>query len=353
MNTIKTIIYYPTIKLPQDTWLKQTLLYWDQVATIVPIRFHTEESYNRVKLLFKDPAIKYLVDENAYRTIWADRAFMRNHDEHRKMVEEFYNIINSPEYISFIGPNDKWKIDSEIFADKILNDTLEYLKEKKLAKENNYRYFIERKTALLYMSLLAKYLADIETPLATPATDMECYRDFIYFPTNVSRANHCLGLILNNMFPIPKIDVSLKDIIKFKKRRKLELLKFREVIWQFENDLGKSANNVEAYEVCIKFQNRIKIEMAELNQILTDSKISTVLGTLKSLIDLKSPALWTTAATLSGKEIVNLPTNIMWTGVVTFGIIQVGAHLINERNKNRAAMRNSAFSYLYHVNKNL
>lgn len=353
MATIKTIIYYPTIKLPQNTWLKQTLLYWDQVATIVPLRFHTEKSCNRENLLFKDPTIKYLVDENAYRAIWADRAFMYNHDEHRKMVEEFFNIINSPEYISFIGPNDKWKIDSEIFADKILNDTLEHLKEKKLAKENNYRYFLERKTALLYMSLLAKYLADIESTLTTPATDIECYRDFIYFPPNVIKKKHCFGLILNKILPIPNRNVSLKDIIEFKKRRKLELLKFHEVIWQFEKDLAKSADSTEALEICIHFANRIKIEIEELNQVLSDSRISTTLGTLKSLIDLKSPALWSTVGALSGKEIVNLPTNIMWAGVAVFGAIQVGKHLIDERNKKRATIRDSAFSYLYHINKNL
>lgn len=294
MDTARTILYYPTINLPNGDWLKQTLLYWDQVATIVPMRFHIKESWDGEALLFKDPTLKYLVDENAYKTIWADRAFFDRHNEHRKMVEEFYAIIESPEYIKFLGPKDNWKIDSEIFADKILADTLDYLQVKGLARDDEdcEEYFLERKTALLYMSLLAKYLADIESPLTIPATDVEAYRDFIYFPKNVSRTNNCLSLILDNMFPIPKANVSIRDIIEFKKQRKLELSKFHEAIWQFEKDLAKST-------------------------------------------------------------MVNVPTCITWAGVAVVGAIQIGAHIIDERTKNRAAIRKTAFSYLYYVKKDL
>jgi hypothetical protein len=355
MNTMRTILYYPAIAIPQGDWLKQTLLYWDQVASIVPARFHTEVSENGGRLLLEDPTIKYLIDENAYRTIWADRAFFRAHPEHRKMVEEFNNIVDSQEFINFLGPSNNWKLDSKIFADKILADSIEFLQERKLVRieDDGFEYFLERKTALLYMSLLAKYLADLEVCLTIPATDVECYRDFMYFPANVSRNSNCLSLILKNMLLIPRNDVSLEDIIKFKKRRKLELLKFHEVIWQFEKELAESDNEKEAYEVCMRFSARIKIEMAELNEILDDARIATVFGTLKSLIDLKSPALWSTLGALSGKEIIDLPTSVMWAGAGVAGAVQVGAHLIDERNKKRAAMRNSAFSYLYYASKDL
>ena len=34
----KQILYYPTIEIPDVAWLKNALLYWDEVSTIVPSR---------------------------------------------------------------------------------------------------------------------------------------------------------------------------------------------------------------------------------------------------------------------------------------------------------------------------
>jgi hypothetical protein len=32
----RTVLYYPTISIPDDWWLRQALFYFDQVASIVP-----------------------------------------------------------------------------------------------------------------------------------------------------------------------------------------------------------------------------------------------------------------------------------------------------------------------------
>lgn len=354
VNTSRTILYYPTIALPDEAWLKQILLYWDQVATIVPARFHAEESYSRGNTLFKNSTMKYLLDENVYRTIWADRAFFRNHLEHHKMVEEFYEVVDSQEYKNFVGPQEDWQVDAKIFTDKILADTVDFLVERKLAKtKESFEYYVERKTALLYMSFLAKYLADIEAPLTIPATNIEFYRNFIYFQQNIGKKFACLSLILKDILPIPRQDVTLQKIMTFKKQRKLELQQFQEVIWKFEKDLGVSNSEDEVLENCIRFHNRIELEMQKLSDLFKDSKISVILGSLKSLIDLKSPTLWLTGAALGGNNIVKLATPFTWVGVGVAGAIQVSSFLVDERNKKRAIVRDSAFSYLYHVNEEL
>jgi hypothetical protein len=35
----RAILYYPTITLPPGGWLRQAILYWDQVGSIVPMRY--------------------------------------------------------------------------------------------------------------------------------------------------------------------------------------------------------------------------------------------------------------------------------------------------------------------------
>lgn len=37
-------LYYPTMNVPESPWLMRTLLYWDQVASIVPESMQSEVS---------------------------------------------------------------------------------------------------------------------------------------------------------------------------------------------------------------------------------------------------------------------------------------------------------------------
>ena len=35
-NILRTILYYPTIIIPHGNWLRQAIMFWDEVASIVP-----------------------------------------------------------------------------------------------------------------------------------------------------------------------------------------------------------------------------------------------------------------------------------------------------------------------------
>ena len=34
-----TILYYPTISIPSNQWLRHALLYWDEIGSIIPRRY--------------------------------------------------------------------------------------------------------------------------------------------------------------------------------------------------------------------------------------------------------------------------------------------------------------------------
>lgn len=73
-------------------------------------------------------------------------------------------------------------------------------------------------------------------------------------------------------------------------------------------------------------------------------------GSLKTLFSIKSPALLGAFVVTYGivPKIAELPIELTIAGLGTTGLIQIGYHLIDKRNKKRAILRDSPFSYLYH-----
>ena len=55
----QTILYYPTINIPNENWLKNALLYWDNISSIVPY----EDYYNL------SPHLLYLQSCEIYKPI--------------------------------------------------------------------------------------------------------------------------------------------------------------------------------------------------------------------------------------------------------------------------------------------
>jgi hypothetical protein len=55
----RAILYYPTIDVPTGDWLRQALLYWDEVGSIVPEQWEHSHHYR--------DDIRYLKDEGQFR----------------------------------------------------------------------------------------------------------------------------------------------------------------------------------------------------------------------------------------------------------------------------------------------
>ena len=232
-----------------------------------------------------------------------------------------------------------------------------YLTEKGLAKRSKHReedlywYLFERRTALLYMSLLAKYLADIDPQSTIPSTDTEDYRNLVYLAKAKTQGFACADILYKNILPVPREGVSLTDIIKLKHRRRTELLRFRAIVDEFEKDLASAESKAEVRDVAVRFTESLERGVAELTQILSDARISTVVSSLRSLVNIKSPTSWSTVGILVGKatRIADLPIEWIIAGLGIVGAIEIGCHLVDSRNEQRAKLRESAFSYLYYT----
>jgi len=353
----RNILFYPTIDIPNETWLRNAIIYWDELSSITPMisRDIPVKSFSG--------NIQYLKDEGIYRPINPNILLnSSNLTSIESFKTEFTDIIDSRDFQRIRVPNERFsnihreKIetpDSEIHQDKVSYGLLQILENRGLIKNETIDsewINVDSKTALLYMSLLAKYIAEIDKEATTIGTDNYTYEK-LNFTKNRNDNISFLNTGLNNVLPTPVSNVPFEKIIKFKNKRKNELLKFRNEITKFENSLSKSESIKEMKHHMVEFSERIEIEVNELNKIFKDSKILTIANSLKSLISIKSPTLLVSLAVYAGKasQIANLPIDNTIIGLAVMGSIELGHSYINSRNTRLTTERDSSFSYLYHA----
>ena len=223
-NEIKrTILYYPTISVPNGDWLRQALLFWDEVSSIVP------ESWDGIPLIPYTPEIEYLKREGQFRPIHPESLLGQTDGWKQKeeLHAEVESIVRRPSYIKGLGHKKKWRLEAPIHPNKVSDGVFDILRKKGLAKESNSRWLLfENKTGLLYMAILAKYLADTDTQQTITGTDRMEYERLIYDPSGGEGEFSCLDIRFRKSLPIPRDDIPLSDIIDFKIKRRTDLLHF-------------------------------------------------------------------------------------------------------------------------------
>lgn len=367
----RTILYYPTIDIPKSNWLRHSLLYWDEVSSIVP------KSWDGNFLLNLSPEIHYLMDEGQFRPIKPEDLITKseNWEQFENFQQEFREIVSSVQFANFIKRrqgrqyrihenkieknyrihekkiDDKYKVHSNKTSDSIYH----FLKELNLANRDGDNEWInfEENTALLYMSLLAKYLADIDSNQTTIGTDYYNYEKFNFKRVSEKDGFPVVSFNLENVLPTPKANVPFEKIIQLKRRRNDNLNHFKKTISEFQSKIAKSKSEAEIKENAINFQETLINGVSDLTAVMKDQKIDFGVKTLKSLINLKSPTAITAIGTAiaSKTNLIEVPINLGVIGLATMGSIELTTSYIDNRNKQRAKLRESPFSYIYYANK--
>jgi hypothetical protein len=354
----RTILYYPTIDIPRTSWLRHAVLYWDEVSSIVP------KSWEDNILVELSPDIQFLMSEGHFRPIKPeDLIFKRdNWEAFEQFQREFQEIVSSKQFQMFlqrshkseyqihvnkVGPNSLAKIHGNKTSDSIFD----FLVERGLAKQDRKGDWLlfEQNTALLYMSLLAKYLADIDGNQTTIGTDLIAYEKFNFRRVTNDGGFPVVSFNLERVLPMPKDSVSFKRIVDFKKKRNQNLLHFKRLLSDFQSKISKSKSQAELKETAIDFQEGLIIGVQDLHAVLRDSKIESGFKSFKSLVSLKSPSLLASVGAIANAklDLIHLPISFQAVGIVAMGAIEVTTNYIELRNKIRAKERESPFSYIY------
>lgn len=343
----RTILYYPTISIPTGPWLRQALLYWDEIGSIVPQRGDSA-------LIPYTPDIEYLRAEGEFRP-FNPEALIRQPEgwrESQAFEKEFRSAVTSASFQRLLAPKHQRQFVSHIHKDKVSDKLFDFLEQNGLARKKNSKWCLfEEKTALLYMAMLAKYLADIDIQATVPGTDRREYERLIYDAPVRLEGFVCLDTRFSNALPIPRDDVPISDILAFKRKRRAELLNFRELVDRFQCQLLQAKHKREIKEIPVRFKESIEKGVNNLGTLLQDKKIATKVGSLKTIINVKSPTFWATLGLITHQatKVTEVPLRWTFPGLALLGSIEVGYYLIDKRNKRRATLRKSPFAYLYHA----
>lgn len=371
----RTILYYPTINIPDKSWLRHALLYYDEVSSIVP------QSWDHRALIELSPDIHYLMDENQFRPMRPEDLVFNaiNGDAFDQFREEFTSIVLDPGYKKFIDKNPFFNftihgnkveptlasrihgnkvehyLTARVHRNKTTDSIFELLQDQGLALQNDNDEWLmfEERTALLYMSLLAKYLADIDGDQTSIGTDLAYYEKLNFKRVNENVGFPVVSLNLNKVLPSPRANVPLERIIDFKRRREDNLRHFKRILSEFQVRIAHTESSDEFKETAINFKETLINGVNDLNAVISDSRIETAYKSFKSLISIKSPTTWLTVGAMLNTRIqgANIPLSWEAFGIGSVGAVEIAGTYIESRNRERARLRESPFSYLYYANK--
>lgn len=368
-DTKRTVLHYPTIGLPDRSWVAQALLYWDEIATIVPKRLGDIYAAERAddSKLFEDvedaATCQYLFAEKVLRPILPEHLVTASFDREDELQgmhwgefgTELKSIVHSTAFKALVASGDRTHSE-DVHVDKVSDSAYHLLKSEDLisgpyADRDGYWFKFERTTYFTYMSLLAHYLAELEEGLTLPATSYARFESLVLDARSPGEGFLCLDARFLDALPSPHEDTPLEAVLEFKRREENRdaLLRFRSLFDSLHVELGMTRRLQDVSRILLTFKERVERGASELADALSAFAIETVTGTLKTVVSLKSPAVYGTAAILTTKatRIADIPLRWAIPGIAIAGGIEVWDHLVHRRNRRRAILRESDFSYLY------
>ena len=203
-------LYFPYISVPNEKWTLKTLLYWDKLASIVPM----EHMGNPEKLT---PFMRELVHQDLVRQVFPAEYIYQINEFEACFIELIEKRLASRTSDS-IG--DKHR--SLIHVEK-LGSIPYFLVERNLAtKVDSSWYNVDTWVANLFMAYLATCLSFLEDINAVPVTSQikfaSIYGNLNPSARSVANKHHIKSrdVILREILPVPDEKVCLDKLLRFK-----------------------------------------------------------------------------------------------------------------------------------------
>lgn len=352
----RTVLYYPTIDIPNKQWIRQAVFYWDNISSIVP------QEWDDNSLVAYSEDIDFLMNNKIFKPIRPEKLLMDGGSNIGSEIEdELQGIITSEEYRRFLGPKENWVFNSRVHQDKISGFAIRILQRHNLVKEepiredNTHWFLFENETSLLYMSLLARYLSEIDKDYVLPSTDVEIFKEFTYTPLQRDKRFVVAEALFNNILPVPKADVPIEDVIGFKVDYRDELLKFRKRVGVFEEDINKAENNDDIKKVIIEFKEECETSVNDIIDSLKENKINFCIDSLQTLIHNKTflKTILASVGVVVGAKIygVVIPLAFGTIAPAVNGSVEIISNYVKSRVMKSNTLKKSSFAYLYHSSK--
>lgn len=345
----KSILYYPTIRIEDGYWLRNAILYWDEVASIVPGTNYTE---------INSPEVEFLREAGIYKPV-RPSVLQNNNEICMKFCEEVKENIRYRRKRKFSSSKNQSKeafssvheekmsmmVGSMVHIDKAPLSVLDFLIEEGIALRNCDGPWINMRTqdAEIYMSVLAKYLAALNNNMDF-GTDRAYKFYYPYIKSSSSKVDDkqvYLDIALQEILPMPNLDIPLQDIIDFKMDHMDQLRQFRRHIEAFQWGLKYCSDGEEVCERIAVFRREINDEVNEIDELIRTKNIRTLKKTLRTLV----PVALTT-----GVELMAFHGRISQEGLIAINtMLGVTSSLFGSGNEDRYNEKNS---YLFSARDN-
>lgn len=212
----ETALYYPYMKVPKSPWFTQVLLYWDDVATIVPDAYR-DASSREARAYVETGLLRRMSPDDAVRGLRGDQ-----------FVSTFLQTItpwDSAETPSF----------TRIHAGKMSAGLFEELAAMGLARRaddlQGIWYRVEKSTAGAFMAYLAGVMSGL-TPGLTPVTDSASHVAALA-AAGRSQKQKLQALrysAITEALPTPLGPVTAYDLVEFKDKNRDALKRCRDYL---------------------------------------------------------------------------------------------------------------------------
>lgn len=350
-------LYYPTIDIEDENWLRTAVLFWDEINTIVP---------HSIQDPYQNNSTIYLSDVGFLKpiTINPDSPIVKSLEHitiNHFTTNEANLVLQSPDSENFAIHQDKLPRKAErlfrLHPEKMAREVQDMLNE--IATREDRWFYVHSGFAHFYMTLLANTICEQKSIALLTGNDissklsekvrldnqrpLQRKRPMLFdnqFPFNLSQA------LMSNLV-IQGIEISegstLEDLIKFKEKHPDELGKFRVEIARLVKGVDEE---VESFEALIQrvnniYQNEFLPAYSDLKESLKGAKIKFI---SKDAIRI---SFFSTGST-------SIPMSLLGMSVPHALIAGVGvslvASVVNYNVEKQNILRSSPYSYLLSIN---
>lgn len=347
-----TILYYPTIKIKDGYWLRNAILYWDRVASIVP-GLEFEE--------FDSAELNYLMEAGIYEPIYPvemtrDPELCRQFGQEvkeklarrseaqrrragiRKADEEMFRIHKKK---LAVYPEEK------LHVNKMPDTLLDWLLSEGIASMDRDGLWIDMKQteAEVYMAVLAKYLSKCHGNTVI-GTDYWRYFRYPYSYSKPKDKKACelyLNVAMQKILPVPKMNVPIEEILDFRVRYEKELQRFRRRLDRFYWELKQCGDLWEMQEKSDRFRAELDSDLREIEEWMRQRRFSYARCALRTLVSL---------GVTEGVEALKASGNISHAQAMGISLVVGAAGSLVSARAQAAAEWEADQAYLFYAGKN-
>ncbi len=274
-------LYYPHM-LPPLPWAKQALLLYDQISSIVHPNL----------LEAGDGAV-----HPGQAAVRADYTWLRREGHWRPTAvthlsgEEPAYLLDATAALDAFATDPGYRFDgghfpppdrlTSLYLGKLSHPIELGLLERRLAKLGRYggHLMVHEEIAAILLSVTAKYVAAMNRNPAIrtiPGTDDATSHAHAFGGMVGAGDRHtCVTLLLRGLCPVPSATVSFADIVEFRQRHGLELLRLRSEIDRLIDEVRVAADPVDAIHAR---RRNIELALADVRSAASSGKLR-LLGT--------------------------------------------------------------------------